>query len=360
MGASDSARQKGTPGHLRIGDLRLDSENPRIPVDKFGEDQEELAVYLELAFDALTVAESIAAHGFFNSEPLIVMKEGVHWTVLEGNRRLTALLGLVDERIRESFANPGPWEALAAVANLTPNTTIPVVVVGDRTEATPIVGFRHISGILQWQRYAQARYVARLIDEEEMSYAEVAEMIGIEKNKVANLYRDQAIVKQARDLGIETGPVEDTFSLIDVAMSLPKLRDHIGAPIGSRLEPGTSPIPEDRSEQLREVITWIYGDGVQAPVISESRQISKLGNVVATDVGLRALRDGETLEVAIQRARDAETDPRHRLLSRLRAGRNALSGALEDLSDFVDDQEVVDAVEEARAAVDALVAIADE
>ena len=48
---------------------------------------------------------------------------------------------------------------------------MPVVVLPDRAAATPIIGFRHISGILQWQPYAQARYIARLVDEDDMSFA---------------------------------------------------------------------------------------------------------------------------------------------------------------------------------------------
>ena len=68
-------------------------------------------------------------------------------------------------------------------------------------------------------------------------------MIGIEKGRAGNLYREQAIAKQAADLGIETGPVESAFSLLTVAMSNTKLRDFVSAPLGSRLKAGDSPIP---------------------------------------------------------------------------------------------------------------------
>ena len=51
-----------------------------------------------------------------------------------------------------------------------------------------------------------------------MTFAEVAEMIGIDRTKVGNLYRDQAIANQAKALGIETGNVERSFSLLTVAM----------------------------------------------------------------------------------------------------------------------------------------------
>ena len=80
-----------------------------------------------------------------------------------------------------------------------------------------------------------------------MSFAEVAEMIGIDRTKVGNLFRDQAITEQARKAGIKTGSLERSFSLLTVAMSTPKARDHIGAPLGSKAIPGADPIPKRAS-----------------------------------------------------------------------------------------------------------------
>ena len=112
-------RSMGEQRWVPLSDLLLDPANPRLPADMQGEDQEDLAVHLELGFDALTVAESIASHGFFGSEPLIVIADETSdkWVVVEGNRRLTALLGLVDPNIRAQFANPAPWEPLAEQAD---------------------------------------------------------------------------------------------------------------------------------------------------------------------------------------------------------------------------------------------------
>ena len=185
-----------------------------------------------------------------------------------------------------------------------------------------------------------------------MTYAQVADMIGIDKTKVGNLYRDQAIAKQGCAAGMETGPLEEAFSLLTVAMNTTKLRNHIGAPIGSQSEPGTSPIPEDRVDELRELLTWIYGDGEVEPVIGDSREISKLGNVVDNETGLRALRDGAKLESALQQVKEASDDPRGRLVNRLRSSRNMLTAALQDAADYASDDEVIALAEEVRTAAD--------
>lgn len=355
-------RSKGEARKVPLRDLRLDAHNPRMAQSEQGAAQEDLAVSLELGFEAITVAESIASHGFFGSEPLIVIAgdEPDVWVVVEGNRRLTALLGLANANLRAQFAGRRQWDSLAEQARVSMGDLIPVVVLADRAEATPIIGFRHISGILQWEPYAQARYIARLVDEDKMTFKEVAEMIGIDRTRVGNLYRDQAIVDQAQRLGIETGHIERAFSLMTVAMSTTKLRNHIGADLGTKTEPGTEPIAAEKEPELRELITWIYGDGETEPKIGESRDISKLGNVVAADAGLAALRRGESLEVAIQTVKDAEADPRGRLMLRLRTGKNSLASALEDLPDFVMDAEVRDLVDEVKSATDAVLAAFDD
>src|SRR5437879_7334122 len=106
----------GEPRMVPLKSLLLDAQNPRLPASMQGEDQETLAVTMEMGFEAFAVAESIALNGYFNSEPLIVIKApdgGDKWIVVEGNRRLAALLGLVRPELRSEFPDPEKWDALA-------------------------------------------------------------------------------------------------------------------------------------------------------------------------------------------------------------------------------------------------------
>ena len=86
----------GRSSSASLSALRLDPENPRIPETHRTKDTAELATLLEMGFEAYPVAQSIAELGFFNAEPLIVIPspdEANAWIVVEGNRRLTALIG---------------------------------------------------------------------------------------------------------------------------------------------------------------------------------------------------------------------------------------------------------------------------
>jgi hypothetical protein len=329
---------------------------------KQGISQSELAEELDLGFEAYTIAESIASHGFFKSEPLIVIpsEESGKWITVEGNRRLTALLALAREDIRRNFPDSDKWNELATKAGITLSTRIPIVVVQSRAEVVPIIGFRHISGILAWTPFAQARYIAKLVEDDGLTIAEVSKLIGIEKTRAGNLYRDQAIAQQATSFGIDTGPVESSFSLLTVAMNNVKLREHIGASLGSRLDPGAPPIPEEKKSQLRELLTWVYGDGEVAPRISDSREMTKLGKVVGSEIGLAALRNGATLALAEQTMDEDLPNAGRRLIKHLTASRNSLQSAAAFIEEGADQQEVIELIEEIRDALNALDSNSDD
>lgn len=104
------------------------------------------------------------------------------------------------------------------------------------------------SASLQWRPFMQARYIAARVAEGR-SLQEVADLIGIPKSKAADLYRDQAVLTQAANLGLETSQVESAFSLLTVAMGSTKIRSHVGAPLGSQTVIGQDPVPADRVDE---------------------------------------------------------------------------------------------------------------
>src|SRR5437879_3346200 len=89
--------------------LRLDRENPRLPSTDLKTDLDLIKfMWKEMAVDE--VALSIAANGFFPEEPLLVIPEVKgkknfekdSFIVVEGNRRLVAVLLLCDSVLREN------------------------------------------------------------------------------------------------------------------------------------------------------------------------------------------------------------------------------------------------------------------
>lgn len=88
---------KGWPiKRIRVKDLRLDHENPRLALPE-GATQQEIRNTLFSQSKILRLIESILENsGLFPGENVIAMEENGLYRVLEGNRRLCAIQCLLD------------------------------------------------------------------------------------------------------------------------------------------------------------------------------------------------------------------------------------------------------------------------
>ena len=303
----DALPDDGMLIEVTLDELRPDHRNPRFPPGREAGFDDDEAVYrfVDREYDAYHIADSIQRHGYFPAEPLIVMpaEDGAGWTVLEGNRRLTALKGLADPVRRADYPDRR-WKAMpkTLARNLPKKYT--VFAVPDRSKVAPVLGFRHITGIAEWEPYAQARYVAQLVDQEGNDLDAVAELIGRSSTEVKSAYRNYWIVEQARDeLGIDdVERVLEEFGVWTRAMGNPALRDYIGAPAPRAVDPEYWPINTKNRDELARLIDWLYGSArdkggrQETPaVIAESREITRLGRVVANERGRAALERGSEL-----------------------------------------------------------------
>jgi hypothetical protein len=336
----------GTAMSLPLYELELDVDNPRLISDSHDNSQADLASTIAIKFEAIEVAKSIARNGFFANEPLIVIatSDSNKWTVVEGNRRLTALLGLAFQHIRDGFYQKEEWEKIAESASLSKDILIPCVKVDDRSQVASIIGFRHISGILDWTPYAQASYIAHLVETEGHNFEIVAEMIGKSRTEVTNLYRNFTIARQASSSGIASTELEGAFSLLTVAMSSPHLRTHISAPTGREVVPTSTPIPVEKINELGELVGWIFGNNDTPALIEDSRQISSLGRVVANQNGLQAIRSGTatTIEAALAAIEAVTIDPIEKIRRHLTASLNALRMASQAIDGDINNSQFID------------------
>ncbi|MDQ3821643.1 MAG: hypothetical protein M3321_00150 [Actinomycetota bacterium] len=292
---------------LRI--LHPDARNPRLPEKLRGSLRgDRLLKHLADNFDAITVAESIARHGYFGSEPLVVTRtstrSGNRWTVLEGNRRLTALLGLARPDLRATFRDSEDWERVAAdlprQRTITLRTKIPVLVAGSRQDADALIGFRHIAGVQEWKPLQRAQFIAHLVDERAQSFLEVAETVGEEEPVVRMLYRNQSILSQAARFGEEdvAGRAEARFGTYTAALNRNGLRDFIGARPVDEVRERVAQLTEEHLPDLVELASWLYGDNRKKKVISDTRELTMLAEVVRVPRALRELRKTRDLQGA--------------------------------------------------------------
>lgn len=331
-----------------VGELELDPENPRLVVSPSISQFDLLTkLYEEEALDELV--PSFLENGYFEEEPLVVVKAGDKYRVVEGNRRLATLKLLLDSRTRRRADVVG-WP--------TPTPTqrqrlqeIPCILYPSREAVIPFLGYRHITGAKKWAPFQRARFVAQLL-ETGTDLDHVQEVIGDTTRTTKKLYQDFVVYRQITDeLEIDPRPIRDRFSLLEVMLGQSVIKTHLGMPRRLPTAAVEALVDEDHLDELAEVTQWVFGDGSKAPVITDSREISRLlAPVIDNEEALDHLRLTGDLEGAFERTDGEQTY----LLRRISAAERALRDTAGLLPLYRDEADVRAAIERVGTLVKSL------
>ena len=185
--------------------LLLDRDNPRLAtfVEKRDPSQFELlkTLWTEMAVDELVL--SIAANGYFQEEPLFIIPEAENsnkYIVVEGNRRLAAVLILRNEEYRDRLK-------IKNMPRLTSEeklklAKLPVSIYPNRKDLWAYLSFRHINSPQEWDPYSKAKFVALVHDTYRETLEEISKRIGDQHETVKRLYRGYKILQQSDKYGI--------------------------------------------------------------------------------------------------------------------------------------------------------------
>lgn len=334
------------PTEVEVAKLFLDPNNPRIPKDQQSLPSEDLTIFVAQEYNSIAIAQSIASHQYFPSEPLIAMKRKQQkgtYVVLEGNRRLAALKILLEKGLRDGLANRKEWDSIN-LKNVP--TRVPVVIVKTRREVAPIIGYRHISGIQPWDAYSKARYIAAQV-EGGLSFDKAAIEVGEKTSEVRSNYRNYKIAEQIADLNVHPEALSglmNGFGIFTRAMQSSKLRDFIGAPSPDKVTTTKAPVSVKKKDALKELVGFLFGPKA---VLDDSRDITKLGDVISTAAGLASLRKDGNLE----EAHAASGGLRDRLIRRLGNAASNLRASKDDMPQYKEEEDVKKLLEECRDAL---------
>lgn len=293
-------------------DLSLDWQNPRLAefkLDKI-EPPKELYQLLwdEMALDELVI--SITAHGFFETEPLLVTKEGSKNIVVEGNRRLSAVKiildpSLVDNKISKEIIDRITPELRKQLKEL------PVIVLKSREDAWRFIGFKHINGAAKWNSFAKAIYIEKVHDEYGISLNEIAYQVGDTHKTVQKLYQGIRVIQQAEEWKVfnreDIAKRRLYFSHLYTAIQYDGYKDYLG--IKSDDAENKNPVPKNKKNELGEVLTWLYGNkkGIEPIIKSQNPDLKNLEKVLSNTEALSALRSGYSLEQAFELSQPSST-----------------------------------------------------
>lgn len=301
-----------------LGQLRLDPNNPRLGLDAGKlKTQRDLVDRIVEAFGIEDVVSSIAVNGYFDAEPLVgVRQDDGTVVVVEGNRRLAACLILAGDPRGENQQRIAARHLETARENgVDPPASLPVAIfdAGSEMDFLPYLGVRHIAGSLQWGSYAKAKWIARVIEEEELELAQVSSMIGDSENICRRMLRGYYVTEQLMDEGrFDPGEshhrgrgahTDFPFSWVYTALDRGPLRDWAGVP----REPEPDPLHDaEAKERAAELFTFMFGTATVKPAIVESRQISVLAQVLPDKRGAPLLRAGRSAVEAAEELRSTE------------------------------------------------------
>jgi hypothetical protein len=324
----------GVSAEVPVERLLLDPENPRLASTGAQQSQEDLVriLWVEMAVDE--VALSIAHNGYYRQEPLLVIAETPperdeqkrKYTVVEGNRRLAAVLLLRDTGLRQRIrATELPVLSTEARARL---NRLPVLIYPNRESLWAYLGFRHINGTKPWDSLSKAMYVANVHENFQIPLEEVAGRIGDRHATVVRLYRGYKILEQAEQQAEFSR--EDSWANRFAFSHLYTAADQIGYQKFLGISPESSlrqnPVPKSKLENLTLLMTWLYGrrsDSIQPIVRTQNPDLKTLREVISKPQSLAALRAGYSLE----RAHEISVGDKSRFREKLTAAKEELQQA---------------------------------
>lgn len=291
---------------VKVRDLQFDPENPRFFRLNNSSSTNEV---LEEMLDKEGVQDlmlSIGEQGYFAGEPLLVVSSNgkAPYVVVEGNRRLAATKLLTGEL-------PPPSRRKASVAQIRAEARVtafpkglPCLIYRNRKEVLRYLGYRHITGIKEWDSLSKARYLAQLRDEfysdedESRQLKSLANDIGSRSDYVGqlltalNLYIAAEENKKFFGLPIRAEDVE--FSYLTTALNYSSICSWLGLNGRTDID-----MPNLRLDNLKRAFGWFFAkDELGRTVLGESRNLAELASIVTSTAAVKVLETSRNIEEA--------------------------------------------------------------
>lgn len=271
---------------VKTSNLKFDPENPRFYRLESGASDEKIVEEMLDDEGVQDLIASIGQKGYFPGEPLLVVgpdSDG-SYTVIEGNRRLTATKLLNGEleppaRRKISISN------LRNEAVVAPPFELPCLIYNDRKEILRYLGYRHITGIKEWDSLSKAKYLKQLRDDfyqgqtAEDQFRALAKDIGSRPDYVAQLLTAlglYSIAEQDHFFGLPIKHADIEFSYITTALNYKKICTWLGLDGKSDVEMHNLVV-----DNLRKLLAWMFvkkADGYT--VLVETRNLDEIADIV--------------------------------------------------------------------------------
>jgi hypothetical protein len=144
---------------LSVKNLHLDPQNLRLGSHLTVPSQRTIVAYMFEYEKIMPLARAIALKGYFINETPIVVQEGRHYVVVEGNRRMTACKVLLDPKLAPAKYQP-QLRHLASTFDINSLKKMSCAIAPNREDARVIIQNRHTGGnqVEKWDGMKQDRW----------------------------------------------------------------------------------------------------------------------------------------------------------------------------------------------------------
>jgi hypothetical protein len=287
---------------IDVEDLILDTNNPRLPKSMGNKSESEIINFFLSDASLVELMLAIGKNDFFEGEQLLVVETGNKYTVIEGNRRLSAVKLLHSPEIATIYKNK--VEQVINESEYFPKE-IPCLIFNDKDEILKYLGYRHITGIKSWKLLEKARYITKLrtdfyVDKPlHFASREIAKMIGSRRDYVLRIlvgYELYSTIENNGFYGIKD--LNDTsfhFNYIADSLSRSKIESFLGINLESE-----NPSKDMNLIHLKEWTNWLFNKSLPNKIIGDSEHLNILNKVLDAPLALKAFRDGEKLFKAFE------------------------------------------------------------
>lgn len=289
---------------INLSELKLDSGNPRLPKSMHGKPVKDILAYMLLDASLIELMLAIGENDFFPGEQLLVVKEADEkYKVIEGNRRLSALMLLSNPELADVQVTK--IQKVIEECKFKP-TEIPCLVFETESEIHNYLGYRHITGIKEWRLLEKARYLHGLrinnfsVLNLDQASREIAKVIGSRKDYVKRILVGFDIYKIIEDEAFfRIRDLDDTtfyFNYIADSLNRNNITEFIGVDFTKE-----TPTENINKENLTKWTHWLFekNDQNKTRLIGDSYDLNSLNAILGNPEATEAFdKNGYTLEKA--------------------------------------------------------------
>ncbi len=312
-----------TSADVSVEQLAFDPDNPRLPKSVDAGNVGEVLKFMLDDAGLVDLASSIAAQGYFPGEPLLCCPDPEladsekpaaptptsRYIVVEGNRRLAAIMLL-----RNPEAAPARKQIIRELANAGAPATVPTILFPQRNDILDYLGYRHITGIKEWEPLAKARYLRQVRErkqaaKEPASLRDLARLIGSNGPYVGRLLTALAAWELLDVLHFFEQNKLDSEGLPFAVFSTSLNYERI--PAWLELDP-----TDDRSvatsdlSNLQTLARWFFVSDERVPknrpLLRESRNMRYINEIVGNAEAMTSLEEGNSPALAASLTAEAD------------------------------------------------------